>query len=127
MFITSLVSWWYGQGWLDQYERCWMQLVRIGNFFSISLLVKTLFSPFRQISAERVTATAPLEYHLRAFFDKLISRTIGASVRLITILIGISGLLIVACICLCWLVIWALLPIMPFIGLIMTLKGVMPW
>lgn len=50
-----------------------------GRLFSVGLLLKTLFNPFRQISAAPVGGAAPVQ--LSAFFDKLFSRAVGMVVR----------------------------------------------
>jgi len=58
------------------------------NYFSIPLLIKTLFSPWRQY---RWSYGRGLDIgrYLGAFFSNLIFRTLGAIFRLFLILIGI--------------------------------------
>lgn len=95
------------------------------DYFSIDLLAKTLFSPFRQISAGGVRG--PLDVQIRAFFDRLISRCIGAVVRLV--MIGVGS----AVICLHLLaggfvlVLWAFVPLLPLAGLVLFVMGWVPW
>lgn len=101
------------------------RLAATADFFSVGLLLRTLFSPFRQISAGRVGG--PLGMRLRAFFDKLISRFIGAMVRTAMIIAGgfvlafqaiFGGLVAIG---------WLILPIIPLVGILLASGGWMPW
>lgn len=95
------------------------------DFFSIDLLLATLFSPFRQISAGQVRGS--LEVQLRAFFDRLISRLIGAMVRLALILAGSVSLAVTLIGGLVVGVAWVCTPALPFVGLILMVNGWLPW
>lgn len=120
-----MMTWWYTLGWRQCLERVKNRVEATMDFFSIGLLLRTLFAPFRQISAGRVRG--PIGVQMQAFFDRLISRLIGMVVRLLMIMIGgvtiiinlISGLFVV--------VAWAFVPLMPIIGLVLFLMGWMPW
>lgn len=125
MVMWGMMKWWYTDGW----HQCWLRveerLASTLDFFSIDLLMRTLFAPFRQISAGNVRG--PLAVQIRAFFDRLISRCIGAAVRLFMIGIGavtivfnlITGGLL--------LLFWAFVPLLPFVGLVLFLIGWLPW
>lgn len=95
------------------------------DYFSIDLLIRTLFSPFRQISAGAVDG--PIDIKVRAFFDKLISRLIGALVRLVVLLIGVLSIIVGVAGGLLYLLGWAVVPFLPVIGLIVMLAGWIPW
>ena len=60
MFLVGIFQWWYGAGWRRHMQRVGLGVLRTADFFSIGLLVRTLFDPFRQISAGQVRAQAPL-------------------------------------------------------------------
>jgi len=77
MFLVGILSWWYGRGWLGQWHRVNNRWRTTVQFFSIGQLFATLFSPFRQISANNTSDSNPI-VALRAVFDQLISRVIGA-------------------------------------------------
>ena len=51
MFIVGLLGWWYGAGWRERARMIIERLAKAYDFFSLDLLIKTLFAPFRQISA----------------------------------------------------------------------------
>jgi hypothetical protein len=124
MIIVWALSWWYGAGWKARTLRVYEQLLTTYDYFSIGLLGRTLFSPFRQISAGNVDG--PIGVKLRAFVDKQISRTIGSIVRTILIIAGIVWLALQAIFGVVSLAVWALLPIGPFIGFIIMLSGWVP-
>lgn len=124
MVIVWALSWWYGAGWKACLLRLRDHLASSYDYFSLGLLISSLFAPFRQISAGKVRG--PLAVQLRAFFDRQISRVIGAFVRSIIIVTGsiwlvlqvIGGIVAVAA--------WALIPILPLLGFILMLSGWVP-
>ena len=90
MFIAGMISWWYSVGWKRAAVDVWESIERLYDTFSLGLLLKTLFAPWRQISAGKVRG--PIGVQLRAFFDRLVSRIIGGFIRIITLLIGVAAL-----------------------------------
>lgn len=124
MVIIGLISWWYGAGWLSQVRvvRGWLD--SIYDYFSIELLARTLFSPFRQDSAGKVKG--PVNVIFRHFLDNLTSRFIGAFIRSFMIILGVISIAIVGLIGLITMIIWPLIPVMPLIGLVMTFIGWTP-
>ncbi len=124
MFLVGLLQWWYGRGWIDEVGRVGRRLKATAAFFSIGQLAATLFAPFRQISAGSVSG--PVGVQMRAFFDKLISRFIGAIVRLGTILAGIVVLVLQSFLSAAALVLWFILPGLPVIGVILFAIGWVP-
>lgn len=124
MIIVWAFSWWYGAGWVAQFARLREQLASSYDYFSIGLLGRTLFAPFRQISAGKVDG--PVGVKLRAFADRLISRVIGAIVRVILIAAGIVWMSLQAVIGATLLVLWVFVPFAPFIGFVLMLSGWVP-
>lgn len=125
MFIVGILSWWYGPGWRLRASRLGERLRSSMDYFSIDLLVRTLFSPFRQISAGKVNG--PLGVQMRAFFDRLISRVIGAMVRFTVIIIGSLAIFVHGVVGTLLLVFWAVIPVLPLIGIILFASGWIPW
>src|ERR1700757_4461304 len=121
LLVMSLLSWWYSDGWRQRAQLVMVRLDGTIDYFSIDLLVRTLFAPFRQISAGKVDG--PLSVQLRAVVDKLFSRVIGAIVRTIILIIGglitgIQGILGIVI-----LIGWGLVPLIPVIAVILTFIG----
>jgi hypothetical protein len=117
--------WWYTLGWRQCLEQVKSRIEATLDFFSIGLLLRTLFAPFRQISAGQVRGS--LSVQIQAFFDRLISRIIGMAVRLLMIMIGSLTIVINATIGVVMIGAWAVVPLLPFIGLGLYLLGWMPW
>ena len=124
MFLVGLLQWWYGRGWVSQVALFKEHLAGISSFFSIGQLAGTLFAPFRQISVGAVNGSVGVQ--LRAFFDKTLSRCIGAIVRLFTIFAGIMTLVVSTIVESLLLAIWLLLPAFPVIGGILLAIGWVP-
>jgi len=125
MFIVGIVSWWYGAGWKQRALAVRERLASLYDYFSFGLLLRTLFAPFRQISAGSVSG--PITAQLQAWFDKLISRCVGACVRTILLLVGIVALLVAVVIGLLEILIWPLVPTMPVIAIVCAMIGWIPW
>lgn len=125
MLIVGILSWWYGEGWKQRVVMQREKLASTMDYFSIDLLLRTFFSPFRQISAGKVNG--PIGVQLRAFADRLISRMIGAMVRLFMIVIGTLAIIMYIVIGAVWLIVWAFVPFLPIIGVVLFLAGWMPW
>lgn len=125
MFIVGILSWWYGGGWKRRIVLLREQMAAIIDYFSIGLLIKSLFSPFRQISAGQVSGS--LEVKMRGFADRLISRCIGAMLRVGVIIAGLITIILSAVMGSVTLVVWALAPVMPIIGIVLFAIGWVPW
>jgi hypothetical protein len=125
MVIAGILLWWYGPGWRGRALSLRDKLAGTMDYFSIDLLLRTLFSPYRQISAGKVRG--PLGVQMRAMMDRFISRIIGAMIRFTMIIIGSFAIIFYALIGLVMLVVWAVVPVLPVIGLLLFLAGWMPW
>ena len=124
MFIVGIFSWWYGKGFIRRIQIIKNHLVVLTDFFSIKLLLSTLFAPFRQISANVVGTS--LAEKMRAVFDKLLSRIIGAVVRTFLIIIGLIAIFFQILLGAVILVFWFIIPILPIIGLVVMTTGWIP-
>lgn len=125
MFIVGILGWWYGTGWKQRVRMVKERLLGVIDYFSIDLLAGTLFSPFRQISAGKVNGSLNMQLH--AFFDRLISRIIGATIRSFMILFGIIAIIVYGVLGGFWLIMWAFIPLFPLFGLLLFVTGWMPW
>ena len=122
MMIVALFSWWYGAGWARAAKRVGGRMQTMLETFSVALLLRTLFDPFRQISAQQVRGS--FDTQLRAMGDRLFSRVFGAVVRSIFIVIGILGALGAGLLGVIELIVWPLVPFFPIIGVALLLAGV---
>jgi hypothetical protein len=122
MMLLAVISWWYSAGWANLARRIGNRVSGVMEAFSVSLLLKTLFSPFRQIDAGGSSRKA-LDAQLKALGDQLFSRLFGAFIRTLFIIIGtvIAGL--VGIMGVVQLLIWPLVPFLPVVGVIAALVG----
>lgn len=125
MVITSLLEWWYSDGWLSELTRIRWSFLKVADKFSIGLLVKTLLAPFRQISADEQARTAG--GLINVLIDKLISRLVGLFMRLVMIVLGLVTLLLLMAISLIRMIVWPILPLLPVIGVALMLMVGAPW
>ena len=100
-------------------------MARTLDYFSIDLLIRTFFAPFRQISAGKVSG--PLGVQMRAWFDNLISRAIGSMVRGTIIVIGIVWIVMSSFVGAVAAILWVVVPLLPVVGIILAISGWVPW
>ena len=124
MFIVGILSWWYSAGLMARIAAVQGRISSIMDYFSIDLLIRTIFAPFKQISAGSVSGPVGLKF--RASLDRLFSRCIGAIVRLILIIVGAVAIVVTSILGVILVVSWLLVPILPFVGIILTLIGWTP-
>ncbi len=121
MFLVGIFQWWYGAGWLKHARASYLGILRTADYFSIGLLAKTLFNPFRQIAAGSVHGGLPERF--RAFLDRSFSRVFGAILRTLLIVIGLACLLVRTIWCGLSILAWTLLPLAPIFGVILWQIG----
>lgn len=121
MMLVAFFSWWYTTGWGELLGRVMVRVERVLQTFSVGLLFKTLFAPFRQISAGNVQG--PLDVQVRAFGDRLFSRLFGAFIRSFFIFFGLVSALLAGLIGLVQLLLWPVVPFLPLVGLVLALTG----
>lgn len=119
--ILDMLVWWYGQGAFQQIQNLTNRLSSVAQTFSITLLLETMFAPFRQIDAGSVQGPINVQFH--AWADRTFSRFFGFFIRLFTILSGLIGMLLVLIFGSAWLIFWLAVPLLPLFGLALTLSG----
>ncbi len=122
MLAVDLIQWWYFRGWSIFIGDLKQKIRDTADFFSIGQLLRTLFMPYRQISARANSETSGSR--LNAFFDRLISRIIGMFTRLFIIIFGSVVMLIEIVFGLLLIVIWPLAPALIVAGIVMSVMGV---
>ena len=122
--MIDFVSWWYSRGWSYFAHTLVEKLRNIADFFSFSVLIRTFFAPFHQISTVEDDPYGGPMHYLSVFFDKLLSRTIGAIVRLFIMIFGIIAFILDAILSLILVIIWPALPILPAACVVLCIMGV---
>lgn len=122
MLFVSFFKWWYSDGLSQRARMMRTRLEGVIDYFSIDLLLRTLFQPFRQDSSGHVDGS--LDVKLHAMADNLISRCLGAVIRTVILIFGLIAIVVYALIACLALVVWVLVPLAPAVGAIMTVVGV---
>lgn len=120
MFLGDILGWWYGAG-LKDLVKCFKKTFESTNdFFSVGLLFKSLFQPFRQTLTD-------IQYKRtlgQKIGDALVSRAVGFIVRGSLIFIGgLAVLFEIIILCLA-VVAWPFLPLVPFGLIFLGILGV---
>lgn len=113
MLAISFFEWWYSRGWTIYFQGFLARLHNTADSFSIGLLLKTLFQPFRQISTTDGKKTSAME----KFIDALVARFVGFVVRVFIIIAGVvlMALLLIGGVILG--ILWPVIPLMPLVGI----------
>ena len=120
MLGINMISWWYSRGWGIFVHKIFERLGGTVDFFSFSTIFKTLFAPFKQFSTMENGGS-----RISIAFDKLFSRLMGFIVRLGILIVGVIVLALQLVLSLVLLLIWPVLPMAPFVGIVLTVVGVM--
>ena len=122
MFIWLSLSWWYTAGWKWAWQRMVVdRLVWCMDFFSVGTLSRTLFSPFKQIYSGE--GRGGIGDFFRSLVDNTISRIIGFLVRMTLIFASLVCMIFVLITGIFLLVFWAFIPLLPALGVILTIVG----
>jgi hypothetical protein len=108
MLALEFFSWWYGKGWAGSLSRLEHRLKHTGESFSIGILLRTLFAPWRRIITN---PGAGLDAHIRAIGDNIVSRFVGFGVRLVVLFTAAIMFCLVLLISIVELMVWPLLPV----------------
>jgi len=121
MLAIALFSWWYTTAWKDLARRIERRIGRTLDFFSVGLLFRTLFDPFRQIAAGKVKGSVDAQF--RAWADRTFSRFFGAAIRGLFIVIGLLSTVLFMLIGFIQLVVWPFIPLLPLIAVLGMVMG----
>ncbi len=122
----GMFSWWYGAGWKRVGQILIEKLASTEDFFSIDILLKSFFAPFKQISSSS-SRGGNLQVKIQELFDRLFSRFFGAIIRTFIILVGVGWILLQAIFGLLVLIVWPVMPFLPIVGIILMFVVGAPW
>lgn len=117
--VYGFFVWWYGLGLLRSWRTAQSWLVQLTDFFSVDILLKTWFSPWK--NDVLVGQNLALSDQMKLWQQNLASRLVGMIMRTVVILISVLILALMALTIALGLVIWVALPglviILPLVGL----------
>lgn len=117
--MIGFISWWYTLGWITATKKLAALLAGIGRQFSITLILRTLFSPWKQVVADSDPAR-PVGLKLRGVVDNLISRFVGFFIRLFTLIAAAIVTLVIGSLGLAGLVLWPMVPFLPIFFILLA-------
>lgn len=123
MLIVSFIQWWYGRGFREYLQGFVDRLKDAADFFSMRLLIRNLFAPFRQIAAQK-GENLSLNMRFHAWVDLMVSRFVGATIRFLLLVIGTIVLIIRAVIGIVLAVAWPLMPALIVTAIVLYIRGV---
>ena len=123
MAIAEMFIWWYTRGWRVFIERSRVWFSSVTDFFSMDSLIRTLFKPYRQISANEKSSSGSFDLKFQMFLDRLVSRLIGFASRLILLLLGVVIMIFGGILCILLIILWPLIPLFPIAGIILSITG----
>lgn len=108
--IADYLSWHYGIALGDTMRRSTVLLRAVANYFSILPLAQTLFAPWHRV-VEPYQRGFAFSAFLWTLVANLVSRMLGAIVRLAVIFAGLAAVLLTAALRLVSVAVWILLPL----------------
>lgn len=113
--IPSYLYWHYTEAFKDM-TRVWTNVLWfLASFFSLGLLLRTFFAPWRRIAETRKSGTFGVENIAEVIVTNTVMRVLGAVMRLCIIFVGALAILVVfwggLALYLAWLLLPALAPL----------------
>lgn len=118
--LFSLVTWWYGAGWLEAMRDIRNRVLGISLAFSIPILLRTMFAPWRRITT---LPDRSLDTKMRALLDNFISRLVGFFVRLGVIFSALVIAIVTFAFFTLIALAWPLVPLIAVYSLVRTVMG----
>lgn len=120
MLFAAFIKWWYGAGWLEQAQAIRRRVTNIGGMFSVPILLRTMFAPWKQtVSIPR--RDQALNDKIQAWIGNQVSRFVGFGVRIAALIAAGVSMALVGLIGGLTLVIWPIVPALPIILLFVSL------
>jgi hypothetical protein len=110
MLFIDFVRWWYGPGWVLRFRMLVSHVENWLDYFSVRILLKTLFSPWRQTITYTIRDES-IDKKFSAFLDNLISRLVGFFVRIFALIAAVVMVLVIFILNIIYVCIWPLLPL----------------
>ncbi|OGL30517.1 hypothetical protein A3F37_01430 [Candidatus Saccharibacteria bacterium RIFCSPHIGHO2_12_FULL_41_12] len=105
MATILFLKWWYSSGWSWLFGEYRQKLTSISRNFSVSILLKTLFAPWKQL-----TTQATFRNFFQAMVDNTISRLIGFIIRFFVLIGALIAVTLLSVFFLFFVAIWVFIP-----------------
>lgn len=120
--IPYYLAWHYSRG-LRDYFKVWKNILWfVWNFFSITILLKTFFAPFKRLK-EKYQGGLDIENFFTALITTTIMRLVGMTMRAVVIAPGLVAFLVCFFGGLAGIIIWIVLPFILGLVFVVSLIG----
>jgi hypothetical protein len=109
-FIVSYFTWHYGRAFAEIWNTCTNYIWAVWHFFSVPLLFKTFFSPWRKLDVGYGRGL-DIENFIGPFIVNSLMRLVGMILRAVIICIGLLGIVVVFLFGIAVTVVWIFLPV----------------
>lgn len=117
----SYLSWHYSRAWVGLWAIQRNLIWFIYHFFSLDVLSRTLFAPWRRLG-EVYPERFSLSVYLSAFFINSLMRLIGLVARLSVIIFGYLVLFLTCLLGVFSFLVWLFLPFLLLIGFVLAIR-----
>lgn len=117
--VFDLLVWWYKEGWVNAWRSIPRAIKSVLLAFSLPVLLRTLFSPWKQIISG---GGRSIDEKLRSLVDNLVSRSVGFVVRLGVIAAALIIIVAVSLFNLALAIAW---PVIPLSIIYFILRGIL--
>ena len=114
MGFVLFISWWYGTGWVNSFKAIGVRALSMASFFSLAILLRTLFEPWKQITTY-VGPNTPIGDRFRVWFDNIFSRLFGFVIRSTVFWFGAFASLLTVLYGVILAIIWPIVPMLPIV------------
>ena len=121
MILLYLWRWWYVQGWQEAAKALLGTIKRLSGVFSVDLLLRTLFSPWKQ-TVNVAGPNTSIQLRMKWWIGNQVSRFIGFIIRSSTLVVAALGLLIVSILGGGVLLVW---PFVPVASVVLIIAGLL--
>jgi hypothetical protein len=118
--VFELLSWWYSQGWGQAIKRIYKWAYDISLALSAGQLLRSLFEPWRRIVS---AGGRSLDVKIKNFFDNLVSRAVGATVRTLVLITAGAAMIGAVVFGIVVAVVWPLVPLLILYSLYRGILG----
>ena len=106
-FLPALLFWWYGRGLADLRDFILAMLANVQRTFSVKVILKTLFQPWKKMVGDRRPGLDGLKDWIT---DNLISRGVGFVVRVFMLLFSLLAIVLTGVIGIIIAILWLGMP-----------------
>lgn len=119
MIILTLWQWWYRHGWQSAASALLQFLKAILQNFSVPVLVRTLFAPWKR-TVNVAGPNTPIQVRLQWWIGNQVSRFIGFIIRAFVLMVALLMLLVGAIGGGLLLLAWPLAPVATILAIVMA-------